>query len=85
MDIGEVKASLKGRAAVLGNIDCSFLLPFGSEEEVEDSVRDTIRTAAPGGGYIISSSNSIHPGVKPENYIAMVKAARKYGAYPIRV
>ncbi len=83
MDIGEAKAHLQGKCAVVGNIDCSFLLPFGSEEEVEASVRDTIRIAAPGGGYIISSSNTIHPGVKPENYIAMVKAAKKYGAYPI--
>jgi uroporphyrinogen decarboxylase len=83
MDIAQVKASLKGKAAVLGNIDCSFLLPFGTEEEVEKVVMETIEVAAPGGGYIISSSNSIHPGVKPENYIAMVRAARKYGAYPI--
>ncbi len=83
MDIGEVKERLQGRSAVVGNIDCSFLLPFGTEQEVEETVHKTIQTAAPGGGYIISSSNSIHPGVKPENYIAMVKAARKYGAYPI--
>ena len=83
MDIKEVKAHLEGRAAVLGNIDCSFLLPFGTEKEVEEVVKQTIEAAAPGGGYIISSSNSIHPGVKPENYIAMVRAAKKYGAYPI--
>ena len=75
----------EGKATVLGNVDCTFLLPFGSEEEVERAVMETIRDAAPGGGYIISSSNSIHPGVKPENYIAMVKAARKYGAYPINL
>ncbi len=85
MDIKEAKAHLKGKAAVVGNIDCSFLLPFGTVEEVEQSVRETIAAAAPGGGYIISSSNSIHPGCKPENYIAMVKAARKYGAYPINL
>jgi uroporphyrinogen decarboxylase len=84
MDIGEVKAALRGRAAVLGNIDCAFLLPFGSEEEVEKTVLETLQAAAPGGGYIISSSNSIHPGVKPENYLAMVRAARKYGVYPIQ-
>lgn len=85
MDIGEVKAKYGDRLCILGNIDCMHLLPFGSEEEVERSVRETIAAAAPGGGYIISSSNSIHPGVKPENYIAMVKAAHKYGDYPIRV
>jgi uroporphyrinogen decarboxylase len=83
MDIGEVKKRYAGRMCILGNIDCTHLLPFGTEEEVEVSVRETIAAAAPGGGYIMSSSNSIHPGCRPENYIAMVKAARKYGNYPI--
>lgn len=85
MDIKEVKSSLSGRTAVIGNIDCSFLLPFGTEEEVEKTVAETIQAAAPGGGYIISSSNTIHPGVRAENYIAMVRAAKKYGTYPIQV
>lgn len=85
MDIGELKAGYSDRLCILGNIDCTYLLPFGSIDEVEQSVKETIAIAAPGGGYIISSSNSIHPGCKPENYIAMVKAARKYGAYPLRI
>ena len=85
MDIAEAKKKLAGKAAIVGNIDCSFLLPFGTEQEVRQAVRDTIRIAAPGGGYIISSSNSIHPGVKPENYLAMIKAAREFGKYPIQV
>jgi uroporphyrinogen decarboxylase len=81
MDIAEVKGHVAGRACILGNIDCRDLLPFGSEEEVEQCVQETIEKTAPGGGYIISSSNSIHPGCKPENYIAMVRAAHKYGVY----
>lgn len=85
MDIGEVKSRYGDRLCILGNIDCTYLLPFGTEEEVEQVVRDTIEVAAPGGGYVIASSNSIHPGVKSENYIAMVRAARKYGNYPITV
>jgi uroporphyrinogen decarboxylase len=82
MDIGEIKREFGKRACIMGNIDCSYLLVFGSPEEVRENVRETIAKAAPGGGYIISSSNSIHPGVKPENYIAMVEAAKKYGVYP---
>ena len=81
MEIGEVKEYLTGRACILGNIDCRNLLPFGTEEEVEETVRETLEKAAPGGGYIISSSNSIHPACKPENYIAMIKASHKYGIY----
>ena len=62
-------------------MDYRNLLPAGTEDEVVEAVRETIEKAAPGGGYIISSSNSIHPGCKPENYIAMVKAVHKHGIY----
>jgi uroporphyrinogen decarboxylase len=82
MDIGEVKAHVGEQLCLVGNIDCRHLLPFGTVEEVEQAVKETVAVAAPGGGYIISSSNSIHPGCKPENYIAMVRAAHKYGHYP---
>jgi uroporphyrinogen decarboxylase len=82
MDIGEMKAQYGKRTCLLGNIDCAFLLVLGSPDEVRESVKETIAQAAPGGGYIISSSNSIHPGCKPENYLAMVEAARDYGRYP---
>jgi len=81
MDIGEVKRHMAGKACVLGNIDCMYTLCEATIDEVEQTVRETIEAAAPGGGYIMSSSNSIHPGCKPENYIAMVRAARKYGDY----
>lgn len=85
MNIGEIKRKWGQKVCILGNIDCSFLLVFGSPEETDQSVKETIAAAAPGGGYIISSSNTIHPGVKPENYIALARAARKYGRYPINL
>ncbi|PIX49358.1 MAG: uroporphyrinogen decarboxylase, partial [Armatimonadetes bacterium CG_4_8_14_3_um_filter_66_20] len=40
---------------------------------------------APGGGFILSSSNSIHSSVKPENYLALVETLREYGRYPLRL
>jgi len=81
MDIGEVKREWGGKICIMGNIDCAFLLVFGTPDEVRETVKQTISVAAQGGGYIISSSNTIHPGVKPENYIALVEAAREYGKY----
>jgi len=81
MDIGETKQYVAGKACLLGNIDCRNLLVYGTEDEVEQAVKETIAVAGPGGGYIVASSNSIHPGVKPENYIAMVNATYKYGSY----
>ncbi len=81
MDIKQVKQYVSGKMAVMGNIDCRTLLVLGSEEEVKKNVKETIEKAAPGGGYIISSSNSIHPGCKAENYLAMIRAAHQYGSY----
>jgi len=82
MDIRAVKQHTQDKVCLLGNIDCAYLLPYGSEQEVVESVKQTIRDIAPGGGYILSSSNTIHPGCKPENVIAMFRAAREFGAYP---
>lgn len=80
MDIVKVKERLKGKICLLGNIDCQNLLFFGTEEEVKNAVRETIIRVAPGGGYILTSSNSIYPGCRAKNYIAMVRAAHEYGA-----
>jgi len=77
MDIVEVKKYVAGKTCVLGNIDCLNLLTSGSERDVENAVKNLIEKAAPGGGFIISSSNSIHPECKPQNYIAMIKAVHQ--------
>lgn len=83
MDIGKVKAAYGDKICLVGNVDCSHLLSFGTTGEVVEAVKETIAKASPGGGHILASSNSIHPGVDPANYLAMVKAARKYGRYPV--
>lgn len=83
MDIGEVKRKYGGRIAVVGNVDCSYVLPLGSEKEVDEAVKETIAKASPGGGHVMASSNSIHPAVKPSNYMLMLELTKKYGAYPI--
>jgi uroporphyrinogen decarboxylase len=83
MDIGRVKDYCGDRVAIIGNIDCGELLSRRSEEEVRETVKRTIQTAAPGGGYLMSSSNSIHSSVKPENYKAMVDTLMEFGRYPI--
>lgn len=83
MDIGEIKQNYGDRIALVGNIDCSELLVNGSEEQVRRAVKDCISSGSPGGGHILSSSNTIHYDVKPENYLAMLDALREYGEYPI--
>lgn len=81
MGLKKVKAHCGGRICLLGNIDCQELLPNGTVAQVDAAVRQAIEDAGAGGGLIICSSNSLHPGVDPGNCIAMFEAVKKYGRY----
>jgi len=83
MDMARVKAAYGHRIALAGNVDCGQLLPFGTRTDVIEAVKETIAKGAREGGFILASSNSIHPAVRPENYKAMVEAGREFGAYPL--
>lgn len=83
MDIGVLKRRYGHRIALIGNIDCGYLLSQAPIEEVRRMTRETIRVAAPGGGFCLSSSNSIHSSVKAENFMAMIETWRECRAYPI--
>ncbi|MFX1297775.1 MAG: uroporphyrinogen decarboxylase family protein [Promethearchaeota archaeon] len=85
MDIGRVKKEYGDKLVLLGNIDCGDLLTNGTEEEVIQVVKTTIAQAAPEGGYFLSTSNGVHRGVKVENFLAMCRAGKKYGKYPIKI
>ncbi len=82
MDIGEVKMKYGDRICLVGNIDCAQLLTWGTKEDVRQAVKECVTKAGAGGGLICASSNTIHSGVKPENYVAMINAIRQYGKYP---
>jgi uroporphyrinogen decarboxylase len=82
MKLGELKAKFKG-LVLWGNIDCAKTLVFGSKEEVAQETKRAIRQGGPGGGYILGSSNTIHPNVRLENFLVMLETARRYGKYPI--
>ena len=85
MDIVAVKKEYGNRFCIFGNIDLDYTLTRGTPEEVDALVKKKIKELAPGGGYGLSASNSIPDYVKPENFKAMVIAAKKYGKYPINL
>ena len=67
--------------ALKGNVDCAQTLTFGTRKDVIEETKKCIGIGAPGGGYILSSSNSIHSFVKPENFAAMLETHKIYGNY----
>jgi uroporphyrinogen decarboxylase len=84
MELKKVKQLVGDKVCLTGNIDCGQLLPFGTAEEVTAAVRQAIADAGEGGGYILTSSNSIHSSCKAENFVEMIRACQTYGWYDKR-
>jgi uroporphyrinogen decarboxylase len=85
MDIKAVKREYRSKIAIIGNIDLGYTLTRGTPEEVRAEVRQRIHDLAPGGGYAVSSSNSVPEYVPFANFNAMREATFEYGRYPISV
>ena len=85
MDINDLKARYGHKLALFGNIDLGSTLVRGTPDDVRTEVRQRIKDLAPGGGYAVSSSNSITRYVPVENYSALREATFEYGAYPINL
>ena len=83
MDIGELKEKFGTKITLLGGVCCVTTLISGSKEEIFSEVKSSIEKAAKGGGFILTSSNSIHHGVPAKNFLYMIEAAHKYGLYPL--
>jgi len=81
MNIGLLKERYSDKLCFLGNVDCGYTLSRASVGEVIRETRTVIDKAGHGGGLIMGSSNSIHDGVKLENFLAMIEATKKYGKY----
>jgi uroporphyrinogen decarboxylase len=84
MDIAAVKKAYGDRVCLLGNVDLN-ILGAGTPEETDEEVKYLIQNVAPGGGYIVTSGNSLASYLKPECVMAMSRAVKKYGRYPIEI
>ena len=83
MSLAKMKAMYGDRITLIGNVDATELLPHGNEEDIGRQVLECLKSAAPGGGYILASDHSIHEGVPAGNAKTMFRLAKKYGRYPI--
>ena len=84
MDLGELKTKLP-HLTLWGNVDCGETLINGTKQEIIAETIDCLRKGAPGGGYILGSSNSIQAGVSAESFLLMLDTVKKYGRYPVKL
>lgn len=81
MDLAYMKSTYGDKIAFKGNVNCATTLVSGTVDETVAETKRCLEIGMPGGGYVISSSNSIHSSVNPENYRAMLETIDKYGVY----
>jgi len=84
MDIRAMKRDYADRLCLLGNVDLNLLM-MATPEVVAEEVRGLIRDVGPGGGYIVTSGNSLAYYCEVENVYAMRDAVHRYGEYPLAV
>jgi uroporphyrinogen-III decarboxylase len=71
MDIRAVKRLTHGKIGLMGNVQCN-LMQDGPDAAIRASCDYCLTHAAPGGGYIFSTSNSVFQGIPLSNYELMV-------------
>ncbi len=84
VDLKVVKKMVGKDVCLEGNINMIDTILYGNPEKVRNAVREAIEAAAPDGGFILGTSDSIREGSPIENVKAYFKAGRDFGKYPIK-
>jgi len=80
VDLRRAKEAIGDCVCLNGNIDIVYVIRTSTPEQVREAVRQAILDAAPGGGFILGTSDSIRD-APIRNVRAYFQAARDYGDY----
>ena len=83
MDTAGLKNDFGNHLVFHGGVDIQYVLPFGTEEEIDQEVKERITSLGKGGGYILAPAHNVQADVPPKNIVRMCSAAKKYGVYPL--
>lgn len=84
VELSRAKEMVGDRLCLIGNLDITHTLVDASRQEVCAAVREAVRDAGRGGGYILAPTNS-HPSMSLERLRWMLEAVEEYGRYPLRL
>ncbi|MCL5770975.1 MAG: hypothetical protein M1479_01680 [Actinobacteria bacterium] len=75
-DIYTIKEKYGDKICIIGGIDCTKVLLYGTPDEVIKETKEHIDRLSP--GYVVGSSHSITNDIPPENYMAMIETVQNY-------
>lgn len=79
VELADAKRRIGSRLFIKGNLDPVNVMLNGTPDQVFDSARHCLDSAAVGGGYILSSACSIPPRAPAENIVKLYEAAEQFG------
>ena len=82
-DLADLKQKYGKKLCFQGNVHTIEAMFEGTPEIVEQEVKNCIRMAAKGGGYILGTGDQTPYDAPEENVIAFIEAGKKYGRYPL--
>lgn len=80
-DLARAKAEIGEKTTIKGYVDLLYVMKHGTPDLVEQTVREAMAIAKPGGGFIIGSSDSFREGTPQENVATYFDACKAYGRY----
>ena len=76
-----LKQQYGNKLSFWGTVGTQTTMPFGSPQDVRDTVRHMIETVGDGGGFLIAPTHLLEPEVPWENIEAFVQAVREFGTF----
>ncbi len=83
MDLQAIKAQWGDKLCLMGNLDISLLEPGADEASLRETVRQAVQAAAPGGGYIFSTSAGLTRDTGWSKLQMAYRLAEELGEYKI--
>ena len=72
------KAAAAGKATLLGPVDPSEVMAYGTPELVMEKCNEALENLAPGSGFILGPGCALPPSTPDENIDTMIEAANKF-------
>ena len=76
-----LKKTFGDKLAFHGCVSTAGPVAYGTVDEVEKYVKDTLEIMMPGGGYLLAPTHQLQDNSPTENVLKMYEAAIKYGKY----
>ena len=81
MDLSIIKKKFGEAISFHGGISIQKTMPYGTEEDVKNEVKDRAVKLAPGGGYIFCTAHNLQVDTPLENIETLFDSYKKFGMY----